>query len=39
MTCPGQQAAQAARGNRTALIVAGSLAVATWLLLRRRGRR
>ncbi|MGW0337005.1 DUF3618 domain-containing protein [Streptomyces sp. NPDC003011] len=32
-----QYGAQAARDNRTVLIVAGSVAVAAWLLLRRRG--
>ncbi|MET7608382.1 DUF3618 domain-containing protein [Streptomyces avermitilis] len=33
------QGVEAARANRTALIVVGSVAVAAWLLLRRRGRR
>jgi hypothetical protein len=34
-----QQGVEVARDNRTLLIVAGSVAVAAWLLLRRRGRR
>ncbi|QDO01734.1 DUF3618 domain-containing protein [Streptomyces sp. RLB1-9] len=34
-----QQGVEVARDNRTLLIVAGSVAGAAWLLLRRRGRR